>query len=51
MCIRDRSYSVAATIGSDISAVAGCDGDLNRDGLVNATDFGLFVNAFNTTCY
>ncbi len=45
------SYSVAATIGSDISAVAGCDGDLNSDGLVNATDFGLFVNAFNTTCY
>ncbi len=45
------SYSVAATIGSDISSVAGCTGDLNRDGLVNAADFGLFVNAFNTTCY
>ena len=45
------SYSVAADIGSDLSAVAGCTGDLNRDGIVNATDFGLFVNAFNNTCY
>ncbi len=45
------SYSVASDIGSDLSAVAGCTGDLNRDGVVNTTDFGLFVNAFNTTCY
>lgn len=45
------SYAVATDIGSDISAVAGCRSDLNRDGVVNATDFGLFVSDYNDTCY
>jgi hypothetical protein len=44
-------WTLASQIGSDISAVAGCTGDLNRDGVVNSTDFGLFVGAFNTNCY
>lgn len=44
-------WTLAAQIGLDVSAVAGCTGDLNRDGVVNSADFGLFVNAFNGTCY
>lgn len=46
-----QGWTLAADIGSDVSAVAGCVGDLNKDGQVNSTDFGLFVGAFNTTCY
>ena len=46
-----QGWTLAADIGSDVSAVAGCTGDLNRDGVINSTDFGLFVGAFNGTCY
>ncbi len=46
-----QGWTLAADIGSDVSAVAGCAGDLNRDGVINSTDFGLFVGAFNGTCY
>ncbi|MBK9274553.1 MAG: hypothetical protein IPM49_08440 [Flavobacteriales bacterium] len=46
-----EGWTLAAQIGLDVAASAGCTGDLNRDGIVNATDFGLFVNAFNNTCY
>lgn len=46
-----QNWTLSAQIGSDVSAVAGCTGDLNRDGAVNATDFTLFVAAFNSTCY
>jgi len=46
-----QGWTLTADIGSDVSAVAGCVGDLNKDGLVNSTDYGLFVNAFNSTCY
>jgi hypothetical protein len=44
-------WTLASQIGSDVSATAGCAGDLNRDGLVNSVDFGQFVNAFGSTCY
>jgi hypothetical protein len=44
-------WTMAAQLGTDLSAVAGCTGDLNRDGQVNTTDFGLFVAAFGDTCY
>ena len=44
-------WTLASQIGSDVSATAGCAGDLNRDGVVNSTDFGQFVNAFGSTCY
>ncbi len=46
-----QGWTLASKIGSDVSAVAGCAGDLNRDGAINSTDFGLFVGAFNGTCY
>jgi hypothetical protein len=46
-----QGWTLAADIGSDLSAVSGCTGDLNKDGVVNSTDFGLFVGAFNGTCY
>ena len=46
-----QNWTLAADIGSDVSAVAGCAGDLNKDGVINSTDFGLFVGAFNGTCY
>lgn len=46
-----QGWTLASQIGSDISAVAGCTGDLNHDGVVNSTDFGLFVGAFNSSCY
>ena len=44
-------WTLASQIGLDVSAVAGCTGDLNNDGLVNSGDFSLFLNAFNNTCY
>ena len=46
-----QNWTLAADIGTDVSAVAGCAGDINKDGLINSTDFGLFVGAFNGTCY
>ncbi len=46
-----QGWTEAADLGTDLSAVAGCTGDLNKDGVVNSTDFGLFVGAFNSSCY
>jgi hypothetical protein len=44
-------WTLAAQIGLDAAAVAGCTGDLNNDGLINAGDFTLFVNAFGGNCF
>jgi hypothetical protein len=44
-------WTLASQIGTDLSAVAGCTGDLNNDGQINTADFGIFSNAFNSTCY
>lgn len=44
-------WTLAAQIGLDAAAVAGCTGDLNRDGQINAADFTLFVNAFGGNCF
>lgn len=46
-----QNWTLSSQIASDLSAVAGCVGDLNKDGVINTTDFGLFSNAFNTSCY
>ncbi|MBK9761145.1 MAG: hypothetical protein IPO90_14520 [Flavobacteriales bacterium] len=46
-----KGWTLAADLGLDVAAVAGCAGDINSDGLINSTDFGLFVGAFNGTCY
>jgi hypothetical protein len=46
-----QNWTLASQLGLDVASVAGCAGDLNRDGIVNTADFGLFVNAFNTSCY
>ena len=46
-----KGWTLIEQIKGDLSAVAGCVGDLNRDGTINATDFNLFVNAFGTTCF
>ena len=46
-----QGWTLAADLGLDVAAVAGCAGDINSDGLINSTDFGLFVGAFNGTCY
>lgn len=45
-----QNWTLAADIGSDVSSFAGCPGDLNKDGLINSSDFGLFVGAFNGSC-
>jgi hypothetical protein len=44
-------WTLASQIGSDVSAAAGCAGDLNRDGVINSVDFGQFVNAFGGNCF
>jgi hypothetical protein len=44
-------WTLASQLGTDISAAAGCPGDLNRDGVINATDFSLFVGAFGGNCF
>jgi hypothetical protein len=44
-------WTVFSQVKADVSAVAGCLGDLNNDGLVNATDFALLSGAFGSTCY
>jgi len=46
-----QNWTLAADIGSDLSAVAGCVGDLNKDGVINSSDFTLFVNAFGGSCF
>jgi hypothetical protein len=45
-----QNWTLAAQIGLDVAATAGCTGDLNKDGVINTADFGLFVNAFNGNC-
>lgn len=45
------SYAVATDLGTDLSAVVGCTGDLDRDGDIDSIDFGVFVNAYGDTCY
>ena len=44
-------WTLAAQLGTDVSAAAGCPGDLNRDGIINAADFSLFVGAFGGNCF
>ncbi|MEO8588940.1 MAG: hypothetical protein ABI432_06215 [Flavobacteriales bacterium] len=46
-----QGWTLASKIGSDVSAVSGCAGDIDKDGDIDSFDFGLFVNAFNGTCY
>lgn len=46
-----KGWTLAQTIKADLSAVAGCVGDLNKDGIINAVDFTLFSGAFGGTCF
>jgi hypothetical protein len=46
-----KGWTVAAAIKADLSTVAGCIGDINKDGVINSADFTLFSGAFGTTCY
>jgi hypothetical protein len=46
-----QGWTLAAQIGLDAAAAAGCTGDLNRDGVINSGDFTLFVNAFGGNCF
>lgn len=46
-----KGWSTAQLIKADLSTVAGCVGDLNKDGIINAVDFTLFSGAFGGTCY
>ena len=44
-------WTILDTVKADVSVVAGCVGDLNGDGTVNASDFGLFSSAFGGNCF
>ncbi len=44
-------WTLASQIGVDVAASARCPGDINGDGLINSTDFSLFVNLFGTNCF
>jgi hypothetical protein len=44
-------WTLASQLGLDVASVAGCAGDLDRDGDIDSFDFGLFVGAFGDTCY
>jgi hypothetical protein len=46
-----QGWTLAAQLGLDVSSVAGCTGDLDKDGDVDSNDFGQFVNSFGGTCY
>ncbi|MBL7963110.1 MAG: hypothetical protein JNM31_04610 [Flavobacteriales bacterium] len=46
-----KGWTLAEQLGLDLSVVSGCLGDLNNDGLINASDFGLFVPRFGLSCY
>lgn len=44
-------WTLASQIGLDVSAAAGCTGDINRDGIINIADFNLLGANFGGTCY
>ena len=44
-------WTLAAQIGLDVSAAAGCTGDINRDGVINITDFNLLGANFGGSCF
>ncbi len=46
-----KGWTLVQTIKADLSTVAGCVGDLNKDGSINSSDFTLFSGAFGTNCY
>ncbi|MFZ1694432.1 MAG: hypothetical protein WAT74_14645 [Flavobacteriales bacterium] len=46
-----KGWTLVQTIKADLSTVAGCVGDLNKDGVINSADFTLFSGAFGTTCF
>ena len=45
------NWTLASQIGLDVSTVAGCPGDLNRDGVINASDFTIFSGSYGGSCY
>ncbi|HEY0977220.1 MAG TPA: hypothetical protein VGE21_07095 [Flavobacteriales bacterium] len=46
-----QGWTLASQIGMDVSATAGCAGDINNDGIINSVDFSIFVNEFGGSCY
>jgi hypothetical protein len=46
-----KGWTHMSQIKADLSTLAGCVGDLNKDGIINASDFTLFVGAFGGTCF
>jgi hypothetical protein len=46
-----NGWTLIDQIKGDLSTVAGCVGDLNKDGVINSSDFTLFSGAFGTTCF
>ncbi len=44
-------WTLADELGTDVSAAAGCVGDLDNDGDIDSIDFGLFANAFGGNCF
>ncbi|MGV3638487.1 MAG: hypothetical protein ACO1NQ_12675 [Flavobacteriales bacterium] len=44
-------WTLAGQIGLDVSAAAGCTGDINRDGIINITDFNLLGANFGGNCF
>ncbi|MBL7950571.1 MAG: hypothetical protein JNM62_02525 [Flavobacteriales bacterium] len=44
-------WTLAGQIGLDVSAAAGCAGDINRDGIINITDFNLLSANFGGNCF
>jgi hypothetical protein len=46
-----KGWTLIEQIKGDLSTVAGCVGDLNKDGVINSSDFTLFSGAFGTTCF
>jgi hypothetical protein len=46
-----KGWTLIEQIKGDLSTVAGCVGDLNKDGSINSSDFTLFSGAFGTNCY
>lgn len=46
-----QGWTLAASLGTDVSAASGCVGDLDNDGDIDSFDFGLFTNAFGGNCF